>query len=113
MDSRSSPTGWSTNSVAKRCSTVPEFLHVDVVFAGEAGVFKKPLRVEQGATVADALRLSGIAGNLGVNAVDAARVGIFGRVVSPTTPLREGDRVEIYRPLKIDPKEARRRRARK
>lgn len=90
-----------------------EVLHVEVVFAGEAGVIKKPLQVEPGATVADAVRMSGIAANLGVNAIDAARVGVFGRVVRSTTPLRDGDRVEIYRPLKIDPKEARRRRARK
>lgn len=90
-----------------------EVFHVEVVFAGEAGVIKKPLQVEPGATVADAVRMSGIAANLGVNAIDAARVGVFGRVVRSTTPLRDGDRVEIYRPLKIDPKEARRRRARK
>lgn len=92
---------------------MPEFLHVDVVFAGEAGVFKKPLRVEQGATVADAVRESGIAADLGVSGIDPVRIGVFGRVVSPTTPLRDGDRIEVYRPLKIDPKEARRRRARK
>jgi hypothetical protein len=90
-----------------------ELLQVEVVFADEAGVFKKPLRIEPGATVADAVRVSGIAADLGVSGIDPARIGVFGRVVSSTTPLRDGDRVEIYRPLKIDPKEARRRRARK
>jgi len=39
-------------------------------------------------------------------------VGIFGKVVEEDAPLTDGDRVEIYRPLAADPKEARRRRAR-
>jgi putative ubiquitin-RnfH superfamily antitoxin RatB of RatAB toxin-antitoxin module len=39
------------------------------------------------------------------------RVGIYGRVVAADTILREGDRVEIYRPLIADAKQARRRRA--
>ena len=37
-------------------------------------------------------------------------VGIFSSIVSPTTLVKPGDRVEIYRPLKIDPKESRRQR---
>ncbi len=90
-----------------------ELLQVEVVFADAARVFKKSLQIEPGATVADAVRVSGIAAQLGVSGIDPARIGVFGRVVSSTTLLRDGDRVEIYRALKIDPKEARRRRARK
>ena len=41
------------------------------------------------------------------------RVGIFGKLKTPDTVLREHDRVEIYRPLLADPKESRRRRASK
>ena len=41
----------------------------------------------------------------------AAPIGIFGRKVKDSTPLREGDRVEVYRALLIDPKENRRRKA--
>jgi len=44
--------------------------------------------------------------------VDMQRLGIFGRRVPPEHPLRDGDRVELYRTLVLDPKEARRRRAR-
>jgi putative ubiquitin-RnfH superfamily antitoxin RatB of RatAB toxin-antitoxin module len=44
--------------------------------------------------------------------LDPARVGIFGHKASLDQVLREGDRVEIYRPLIADPKEARRQRAR-
>ena len=43
--------------------------------------------------------------------IDPAAIGIFGRKAPPEQVLREGDRVEIYRPLIADPKEARRRRA--
>lgn len=38
----------------------------------------------------------------------ALRIGIWGRVRALDTPLRERDRIEVYRPLTVDPKEARR-----
>ena len=41
----------------------------------------------------------------------AAPIGIFGKKVKDNTPLRAGDRVEVYRALLIDPKENRRRKA--
>jgi len=88
-----------------------ELLHIEVVFAGVDTALRKSVQVEQGTTVTDALRVSGIAADLGVSEIDPALVGVFGRVAGPGTLLRDGDRVEIYRPLKIDPKEARRRRA--
>jgi putative ubiquitin-RnfH superfamily antitoxin RatB of RatAB toxin-antitoxin module len=43
---------------------------------------------------------------------DPRFLGVFGEPATPETRLRDGDRVEVYRPLQIDPKEARRRRAR-
>ena len=63
----------------------------------------RALRLPQGSRVADALAAAGLA--------SAEKFGIFGRVVGPDTPLADGDRVEVYRPLLLDPKEARRRRA--
>jgi hypothetical protein len=65
------------------------------------------LELPAGATVADALRACPFAAQ-GSEQLD---VGIFNRPCGPQTPLRDGDRVEIYRPLTIDPKEARRVRA--
>ena len=46
--------------------------------------------------------------------IDLARntLGVFGRIASPDVRLRDGDRVEIYRPLSADPKQVRRDRAR-
>jgi putative ubiquitin-RnfH superfamily antitoxin RatB of RatAB toxin-antitoxin module len=43
--------------------------------------------------------------------VDASRLAVFGRAVGLESPLHDGDRVEILRPLLVDPKEARRQRA--
>lgn len=77
-------------------------MKVDVVSARPDGATIVTVTLPAGATVRDALdaaRLSGTA------------VGIFGRRVQLDTKLADGDRVELYRPLAMDPKEARRRRA--
>jgi uncharacterized protein len=68
------------------------------------------LALPTGATVASAIALSGL---LTVHGIDptATRAGLHGRLVRDDTPLRDGDRVEICRPLVVDPKEARRLRA--
>jgi putative ubiquitin-RnfH superfamily antitoxin RatB of RatAB toxin-antitoxin module len=58
-----------------------------------------------GATVGDAVRASGLGGE--------GKYGVFGKPRRADDPLADGDRVEIYRPLVVDPKEARRRRARR
>jgi putative ubiquitin-RnfH superfamily antitoxin RatB of RatAB toxin-antitoxin module len=57
-----------------------------------------------GATVSLAIERSGWA------LPDDLRIGIWGRLRAPTAPLRDRDRVELYRPLTVDPKEARRQR---
>ena len=71
------------------------------------------LRVElpAGSTVAEAIERSGMRTQFPGLVVDPAAVGIFSRKVSMEQVLREGDRVEIYRPLIADPKEVRRQRA--
>ena len=80
-------------------------MRVEVVFAlpGEAQV--ATVELPAGATVRDAVAAARI-GSFDV-------VGIFGKRVRPDHKLSDGDRVEIYRPLAMDPKEARQRRARK
>jgi putative ubiquitin-RnfH superfamily antitoxin RatB of RatAB toxin-antitoxin module len=89
-----------------------ETLQVRVIFAATPSrQLVRDLRVPAGATVADAIRLSGIGELAGLADAGLQAVGIFGRRVDPATPLHDGDRVEIYRPLLLDPKEARRRRA--
>lgn len=58
-----------------------------------------------GATAADALARCNLA--LGADGM----LGVFGRAVTADTPLADGDRLELYLPLRVDPKTARRRRA--
>ena len=73
------------------------------------------LRVEgpAGLTVAQAIARSGIAEQFPEIDIATAKVGIFSKPVTMDAPLRTGDRVEIYRPLIADPKEARKKRAAK
>ena len=83
-------------------------LRVEVLYCPAPGVADRVvLQLAQGACLQDAVDASG----LGVrHALDAAtlKVGIWGRVQPPQTLLRDQDRIELYRPLRVDPKEARR-----
>lgn len=63
------------------------------------------------ATIADAIRLSGIKEHFPEIDLNVNKVGIFGKLARLDGRLRDGDRVEIYRKLIADPKEARRQRA--
>ena len=71
------------------------------------------LRLPAGATVNEALRESGLL--LRHPEIDLAvqKVGVWGKLCPLDHALRDGDRVEVYRPLKVDPKEARRQRYRR
>jgi uncharacterized protein len=63
-------------------------------------VEQRTLRLPSGSTLADALRAAGLQGE----------AGVWGRLRAPSTLLRGGDRIELYRRLVVDPNEARRRR---
>ncbi|CAD5367113.1 conserved hypothetical protein [Rubrivivax sp. A210] len=67
------------------------------------------LSLPRGATADDALRASGLVERHGL-VPGGLVLGVWGRRCEPGTPLRERDRVEVYRPLLVDPKEARRQR---
>ncbi|HYX63495.1 MAG TPA: RnfH family protein [Burkholderiales bacterium] len=86
-------------------------MRIEVVYALPDGHHIVELDLAAGATAADAVKASGIAARH--REIDLSRLGIFGRRVAGDTRLAEGDRVEIYRPLALDPKEARRERARR
>jgi len=88
-------------------------MNIEVSYANPTKQALLTCELSKNVTVKDAIEKSGILMqfpeiDLGVNSV-----GIFGKKVSLETTLSEGDRVEIYRPLIIDPKEARRLRANK
>lgn len=65
------------------------------------------LSVAEGASLVDALHGSGMLVRHGLT-VDQLVTGVWGRRQTLSQVLREGDRVEVYRPLQCDPKEARR-----
>jgi putative ubiquitin-RnfH superfamily antitoxin RatB of RatAB toxin-antitoxin module len=69
------------------------------------------LRLEEGATIADALEAAQLRNRFPDLRGDEA-VGIWSRTCSRDTLLRDGDRVEVYRALRADPKAMRRARAR-
>jgi len=89
-----------------------EQITVNVVYAEAERQFVRRLTLPAGSTVMQAIEASGIAEAMAGLVIDPARLGIFSRKAAPDQVLGEGDRVEIYRPLTLDPKEARRRRAR-
>ena len=86
-------------------------LRVEVVYALAGAQDLVVLELDEGATAREATQASGIPARHGLAAADLT-LGIFGRRIAPEQALRDGDRVEILRPLAADPKEARRRRAR-
>src|SRR5262249_25620826 len=86
-------------------------IRVEVVYALPDEQALVALEMEEGATVREAIERSGLLARFPDIDPAGMKVGIFGRVTKVDTPLRGGDRVEIYRSLKIDPKEARRGRA--
>jgi putative ubiquitin-RnfH superfamily antitoxin RatB of RatAB toxin-antitoxin module len=90
-----------------------ETIRVEVVLAMRERQELVELEIAAGSTVAEAITLSNIAEQFENFEPDLAKVGIFGRKTSPDQVLREGDRVELYRPLIADPKEVRRQRAKK
>ena len=90
-----------------------ESLNVSVTYSPRAReVDEVSLRLAPGATVADALRDSGLQTRHPEVAIDSLPVGIWGALCDRTDPLRDRDRIELYRPLRVDPKEARRQRYR-
>lgn len=88
-----------------------EYIDVEVAYARPDIQVILPLRVVQGATAEDAIKLSGILQNFTEIDLTLNKVGIFGKLSKLNTPLRNGDRVEIYRALIADPKEVRKQRA--
>lgn len=83
-------------------------IRVEVVFAVPRQQALIPVELPAGATVADAISASGIERQFPQHDLALLPVGIWGRQAGRDRPLSDGDRVEIYRPLAVDPREARR-----
>ncbi len=83
-------------------------INVEVVFALPARQKLVTVTLQPGARVADAISASALLRDFSDTDIEGMPVGIWGRLVERENPVQDGDRVEIYRPLKRDPREARR-----
>ena len=86
-------------------------IHVEVAYALPDKQAIVPLDVTLGTTALEAVQQSSIVERFEGLSLDGVKLGIFGKAVPDTQVLASGERVEIYRPLLIDPKEVRKARA--
>jgi putative ubiquitin-RnfH superfamily antitoxin RatB of RatAB toxin-antitoxin module len=86
-------------------------IKVEVAFARPDEQMLVSVTGAEGITVREAIERSGILGRCPEIDLAVNKVGIFGKVARLDQGLRAGDRVEIYRPLIADPKQARKKRA--
>jgi putative ubiquitin-RnfH superfamily antitoxin RatB of RatAB toxin-antitoxin module len=88
-------------------------MNVEIIYALPQEQTLLTLNVDDNCTVDQALRQSTIFETYPELTIETIQVGIFSEVVELNHVLKAGDRIEIYRPLEIDPMEARRLRAKK
>lgn len=97
------------------CLALPvALIPVQVVYApGPQQCEIETLHLPAGSTARDALRASGLGRRLGLTLLAGLRLGLWGRLCDADTVLQPHDRLELLRPLLIDPMEARRQRLRR
>jgi putative ubiquitin-RnfH superfamily antitoxin RatB of RatAB toxin-antitoxin module len=88
-----------------------EGIRVQVCYAKPERQVLRELDVSPSCTIRAAIEKSGIIQDAQEIDLTVFHVGVHGKIKTLDTPLREHDRIEIYRPLVADPKESRRRRA--
>ncbi|GAB4181232.1 MAG: RnfH family protein [Wenzhouxiangellaceae bacterium] len=96
---------------AEAHQAVPPSIQVEVAYALPDRQWLLSVTLPSDATAAAAIDASGIRELVPDLSITADNIGIFSEKCDLDTVLRDGDRVEIYRPLLIDPKESRRLRA--
>lgn len=90
---------------------MPDKIMIEVSFALPEKQIIIPVLVHKDCTVRDAIKISGIQQKFDEIDLNKNDVGIFGKLTTLDSLLRDRDRIEIYRPLIADPKEIRRQRA--
>lgn len=90
-----------------------ELIQVQVVYALPERQWLVRLQLPAGCTAGEAVAASGLAGKVPGYTRSEHTLAIYAQPVDPATVLRDGDRVEVLRPLLADPKQVRRARARK
>lgn len=86
-------------------------INIEVVYALQHEQILLKLPIPQHATVAEAIKLSGVMEKYPGIDLSKNKFGIYGKLTKADAVLRDRDRIEIYRPLLADPKEVRRKRA--
>ena len=81
-------------------------IQIEVAYALETQQYLFTEEIEQGTTVEEALKTSKLLKEF--PELNTDKLGIFGKLVKPDLVLRAGDRIEVYRPLKADPRDRRR-----
>jgi len=86
-------------------------IRVEVVYATADEQALLELRIDEGSSVQKVIDSSAICDRFPTEDLATCAVGIWGRLVERSDMVRDGDRVELYRPLAMDPRDARRLRA--
>lgn len=84
-------------------------MNIGIAYANEHDHVWMRIEVPDNSTAQDAIELSGILKRFPDIDLKKQKVGIYGRFIKLGTPLKEGDRVEIYRPIIVDPKTVKKR----
>ncbi len=109
------PIQWWMHFVAERMKFMDKTkqILVELAYALPDKQMIIPVKVDEGSTAYDAAELSGIAEHFSQINLNEDKMGIFGKMLKDPKKeqLKAGDRVEIYRPLLIDPKASRAARA--
>jgi len=88
-----------------------DWMDIEVAYVKPGDQIVRLLKEQSGITVQQAIEKSGIIKECPEIDLSKNKVGVFGKAAKLDACLRAGDRVEIYRPLIADPKEARKKRA--
>lgn len=88
-----------------------ELLSIDVVYAKPERQELVHLKLAPGSTLKQAVEASGLLQRYPELDPEKLKLGVYSKLSKPDAPLRDRDRVEIYRPLIADPKEVRKKRA--
>lgn len=91
--------------------TEPESLSIEIAYALPQRQELVHVQLPTGSTVQQAIEASGLMQKYAEIDLKKNKVGVFGKLTKLDAPLRNRDRVEIYRPLLADPKEVRKKRA--
>ena len=85
-----------------------DWIAVELVYGTAERQVLLEYRVPEGTTLGEAIELSGIADSFAGTDFTTLEAGIWGKPCSRSHRLAAGDRIELYRPLKMDPRDARR-----